>query len=202
MLQPSPGKCIGTDVSSGMASSSTSAARLRAAEAPTRRVMDALRRLVRVLGASARGPAVRRGPSGAQLFVLRQIAAVPGLSVSELSARTLAGQSTVSEVVTRLVARGLVTRRPSPTDARQVQLVLSARGRATVRETEPTAQERLAQGLATLPAAERDDLARGLERWLEAAGLAELPATMFFENDDTAPRRRTASRRAASRKTG
>jgi DNA-binding MarR family transcriptional regulator len=185
-----------------MASSSASAARARAADAPTRRVMDALRRLVRVLGASARGPAGRRGPTGAQLFVLRQIAAVPGLSISELSARTLAGQSTVSEVVTRLVARGLVTRRPSSTDARQGQLALSARGRATVRDTEPTAQERLAEGLAALSVAERDGLARGLDRWLEAAGLAELPATMFFEDDGTATRRRATARPTAKRATG
>jgi DNA-binding MarR family transcriptional regulator len=162
--------------------------------------MDALRRLVRVLGASARGPARRRGPTGAQLFVLRQIDAVPGVSIGELAARTLAGQSTVSEVVARLVARGLVTRRPSPTDARQVQLVLSARGRAIVQSTEPTAQERLAEGLASLPAAERDELARGLERWLESSGLAELPATMFFEDDGTTARR-AAPRRSASRTT-
>jgi DNA-binding MarR family transcriptional regulator len=164
--------------------------------------MDALRRLVRVLSASAHGPAARRGPTGAQLFVLRQIGEAPGLSIGELSARTLTGQSTVSEVVTRLVARGLVTRRPSQTDARQVQLALSARGRATVRDTGPTAQERLAEGLAALPAAERDALARGLERWLESAGLAELPATMFFEDDGAgARRRRTATRGSTSRAT-
>ena len=172
------------------------AAETRTADDSTRRVMDALRRLVRVLGASARGPARRRGPSGAQLFVLRQIDAVPGVSIGELAARTLAGQSTVSEVVTRLVTRGLVLRRPSPTDARQVQLVLSARGRTIVRETEPTAQERLAAGLASLSAVERSDLARGLEGWLESAGLAELPATMFFEDDGTAGAPRTTRRRA------
>ena len=160
--------------------------------------MDALRRLVRVLGASARGPTTRRGPTGAQLFVLRQIGAVPGLSIGELAARTLTGQSTVSEVVTRLVERGLVSRRPSPTDARQVKLVLSARGRATVRDTEPTAQERLAAGLAALSTADRDGLARGLERWLESAGLAELPATMFFEDDHGSAARRTTKRRSAS----
>jgi hypothetical protein len=42
--------------------------------------------------------------------------------------------------------------------------------------------------LAALDPAERDELARALDRWLEAAGLTELPATMFFE-DDRAPSR-------------
>src|SRR5436190_6663730 len=155
---------------------------------PTRRVMDALRRIVRVLSASAHGPAARRGPTGAQLFVLRQIDAAPGLSIGELAARTLAGQSTVSEVVSRLVERGLAARRANPTDARQTRLVLTARGRAVVRDTAPTAQERLAAGLTTLDATERERLAPALERWLEAAGPTELAARMVFE-DDHAPSR-------------
>jgi DNA-binding MarR family transcriptional regulator len=158
------------------------------ADAPTRHVMDSLRRIVRVLGASARGPAARHGATGAQLFVLRQIDAAPGLSIGELAARTLTGQSTVSEVVTRLVDRGLVSRRANPTDARQTRLQLTARGRSEVRDTEPTAQERLAAGLAALDPNEREALARSLDRWLQAAGLTELPATMFFEDDHAAAR--------------
>jgi len=150
--------------------------------------MDSLRRIVRVLGASARGPAARHGATGAQLFVLHQIDAAPGLSIGELAARTLTGQSTVSEVVSRLVENGLVTRRADPTDARQTRLQLTARGRSAVRGTEPTAQERLATGLSSLEATEREALARALDRWLEAAGLAEQPATMFFE-DERAPSR-------------
>ena len=153
----------------------------------TRRVMDSLRRIVRVLGASARGPAARHA-TGAQLFVLHQIDAVPGLSIGELAARTLTGQSTVSEVVSRLVERGLVVRRADPTDARQTRLQLTARGRTAVRDTEPTAQERLATGLSSLDTTEREELARALERWLEAAGLAELPPTMFFEDDRSSSR--------------
>jgi hypothetical protein len=46
----------------------------------------------------------------------------------------------------------------------------------------------LALGLAALAPTERDELARALDRWLEAAGLAELPATMFFEDDHPSPR--------------
>src|SRR4051812_11101196 len=90
------------------------------------RVMDALRRLVRELSASARSThdanGDRSAPSGARLFVMRQIAADPGLSIGELAARTHARQSTVSEVVARLVDAKLVTRRARPTDARQAEL--------------------------------------------------------------------------------
>lgn len=149
------------------------------------RTMDALRRLVRALGSSARGSARSGAPSGAQLFLLRRIAAEPGLSVGALASRTFASQSTVSEVVARLVAAGLVARRTSADDARQAMLSLTARGRRAVDDSEPTAQERLAQGLASLSATERETLAASLETWLAAADLAATPASMFFEDRST-----------------
>ena len=141
----------------------------------TLRVMDALRRLVRQLSASARGAgrgAEGRGVagriSGARLYVMRQIAASPGLSIGELAARTHARQSAVSEVVARLVEARLVARRPSTTDGRQASLTLTARGQRAIAGGERTAQERLAGGL---------------EAWLAAAGLTDEPATMFFETE-------------------
>ena len=161
---------------------------------PTVRVMNALRRLVRVLSASARTLPGNRRLSGAQLFVLRQIAAAPGLSIGELAGRTLSGQSTVSEVVTRLVDQKLVSRGRSSADLRQAVLTVTAKGARVISTVEVTAQERLAEGLDALPDAEREVLARGLESWLSAAGLADVPATMFFEPPRTT---RRLPRRAA-----
>lgn len=157
----------------------------------SRRVMDALRRIVRALSAGARGTArrgggarggdTRGGVSGAQAFVLRQVHAAPGLTIGELAARTFTGQSAVSEVVARLVARGLVARRPGASDARQTTLTATEAGRRAIRSIPPTAQEALASALGAIPAARRRALANALDTWLVAAGLAELPATMFFE---------------------
>jgi DNA-binding MarR family transcriptional regulator len=160
----------------------------------TVRVMNALRRVVRVLSASARRLPGNRRVSGAQIFVLRQIAASPGISIGELAARTLAGQSTVSEVVTRLVDQKLVSRSRSAHDARQAVLTLTSRGTRLIASIEPTAQERLAEGLAALPKAQREVLATGLESWLGAAGLADVPPTMFLEPARTI---HPVSRRAA-----
>jgi DNA-binding MarR family transcriptional regulator len=155
------------------------------------RVMDALRRLVRVLSTSARSQARRGGVSGAQLFVLRQVAAQPGLTIGELAERTFSSQSTVSGVVARLVAKGLVARRAGPTDARQTVLTLTRRGVRAIEGAAPVAQERLARALVELPAHVRSSLADGLEAWLGAAGFSEEPATMFFE-PNRSPRRRRA----------
>jgi DNA-binding MarR family transcriptional regulator len=148
---------------------------------PELRIMDALRRVVRALSTSARN-APGAGPiSGAQRFVLRQIGDRPGLSIRQLAALTHARQSAVSEVVARLVDQGLVTRAVSVSDGRQAELTLTAAGRQAIAEAEPTAQERLGAGLAILTADDRAALAAGLERWLTAAGFADVPPTMFFE---------------------
>jgi DNA-binding MarR family transcriptional regulator len=168
------------------------------ADASTVRVMDGLRRVVRALGSSARGRTSRAGPSGAQLFALRQIADAGSLTIGDLAARTLSRQSAVSEVVARLVARGLVVRRASELDARRIELTITARGRRAAGRAAPTAQERLVDGLARLPRGTREALAAALEAWLAEAGLAEVPATMFFEERATGMRRVRPPRRAAA----
>jgi len=125
--------------------------------------MDALRRIVRVLSTSARTQARTGRVSGAQLFVLRQVAASPGLTIGELAERTFSSQSTVSGVVARLVAQGLVARRAGPADARQTVLTLTRKGERAIEGAEPVAQERLALALAELPVHARSALADALE---------------------------------------
>ena len=147
------------------------------------RAMTALRRLVRALRVSTASVQRRSGISGAQLFVLQALVERPGQSVQDLVARTLTTQSTVSEVVARLVARGLVARQAAADDRRRAVLRPTAAGRALV-ETSPAAvQTALIEGLRRLAPRTRTALAAGLERWLAAAGLDRVPATMFFERE-------------------
>jgi DNA-binding MarR family transcriptional regulator len=145
------------------------------------RAMDAVRRMVRALRVSSRAVERAVGISGAQLFVLRQLAATPGQSLSDLVERTLTHQSTVSEVVARLVERGLVRRRTSAADARRQELTPTARGLALLRAAPVTVQGELIDGFARLTPAQRHAVAEGLEAWLAAAGLADVPPTLFFE---------------------
>ena len=182
-----------------MASRSTTNPRAtpRDSDDSTRRVMDALRRIVRGLSASARVLPGGSSVSGAQLFVLRQIDAAPGLSIGELAARTLAGQSTVSEVVARLVERRFVARRASALDARQSELTLTASGRRAIADIEPTTQERLASALAELRPAERETLAHALDGWVLAAGLADEAPTMFLEDRSSTKRTSVSTTRTS-----
>lgn len=150
------------------------------------RAIDALRSIVRAIGASSRTATSGGGISGAQLFALRQISDKPHITIGELAERTLARQSSVSELVSRLVDRGFLSRSSSPDDARQVELSLTTKGKKAISESRTTAQEKLIAGLGILPKAKREQIADGLEQWLAAAGLADVPPTMFFEKGKTA----------------
>ncbi|MGI8499508.1 MAG: MarR family winged helix-turn-helix transcriptional regulator [Gemmatimonadaceae bacterium] len=143
--------------------------------------LDGLRRIVRALRLTAREAETRYGISGAQLFVLQLLAQSPVTSLNELATRTLTDQSSVSSVVQRLVAKGLVVRGPSTRDARRVHIALSPAGRTLLRRNPDTAQQRLIDGLHALPAPARRALGRSLTMLNDLLGVSRVAAGMFFE---------------------
>jgi DNA-binding MarR family transcriptional regulator len=152
--------------------------------------VDCLRRIVRALRESSRESEQRVGISGAQLFVLRELAAGPGQSVSDLARRTLTHQSSVSVVVQRLVDGGFVARARSSSDLRRKGLRLTARGRALLERAPPLAQERLIDAVRKLPRNQRWQLASRLAEVAEGMGAAGAAAPMFFEERGARIRRR------------
>ena len=149
----------------------------------TARVMDALRRSVRALRSADQNSRRELGVGAAQLFVLREIARAPGLSLAELAARTHTAQSSVSEVVTRLVSEGHVDKAHGSDDRRRIVLELTDQGEAVTRASGSVVQERLIAGLEALSADDRRALADLYESWLRAAGLDTVPVSMFFERE-------------------
>lgn len=145
------------------------------------RVMDSLRRVVHALRVATRASERSFGLSAAQLFVLRQIALAPGVSMTHLARRTRTTQSSVSEVVARLVRRGFVDRHPAASDRRRAQLSLTPAGTALLDHAPESVQERLLAGLARLSEADRRALADGMEAWLAASGLEAVAPVLFFE---------------------
>jgi len=160
-----------------------------------RTVMDAIRRIVRLLRVSARASEGLVGISGAQLFVLQQLAESGPCSINELAERTLTHQSSASVVVRRLIERGLVSRRPSEEDGRRVEVSLESGGRELLRTAPPMAQARLISGLRRMEAAQRAALAGGLATLVRELGLDAEAAPLFFEEDEAPSRRRQGKRR-------
>jgi DNA-binding MarR family transcriptional regulator len=143
--------------------------------------MNALRRLVSALRTSSAAASGEMGMSVAQLFALRTIGRQPGLSMGDLAAATLTTASAVSEVVSRLVARGLVRREPDAGDHRRVLLHLTWEGRTRCDGVEPTLPERLVAALASMDPEMRTSLANAMENWVAGAGLGGVAPTMFGE---------------------
>lgn len=66
----------------------------------------------------------RCGVSGSQLWLIHEIARTPGCGVSELASRLSIHQSTCSQLVEKLIAKGLVSKVRKPDDQRRVGLHL------------------------------------------------------------------------------
>jgi len=127
------------------------------------------------------------GLSGVQLFVLRQLSVKSGQSLSDLAARTRTTQSSISEVVARLVRNGLVSRTPSVVDRRRAVLSLTPSGEIVLTTAPETIQEQLLRGFESLDERKRRSLADGFESWLAASGLDSVAPTLLFEPMTVSP---------------
>jgi DNA-binding MarR family transcriptional regulator len=157
------------------------ARRRRRYSADLTRALNSLRRIVRAGRGSTQAVETRFGISSAQLFVLQTLAESPGLSIKDLVAMTLTTNSSVSEVVGRLVDAGLVIRDTDEADKRKKVLTLTDGGREIVRHSPRTIQRDLIDGFAKLTSAQQHSLAGCLEEWCKMSGFSEVPPTMLFE---------------------
>ena len=147
-----------------------------------RAVLDAIRRIVRLLRQSDHEAQQRTGLSGAQLFVLQQLrSAGAPVTPGELSVRTLTHQSSVSGVVRRLSQAGFVSRSRSVADGRRVELSLTPSGRAAARRVPRLAQQQLIAAVDRLPPGRRVALAAGLTEVVRLLGIGAAQPPMFFE---------------------
>jgi DNA-binding MarR family transcriptional regulator len=72
-----------------------------------------------------------------QFDVIATLGNTGGLTCAELSRATLVTKGTLTGVLDRLEARGLIERRPEASDRRRVRIRLTARGDAVFRKTFP-----------------------------------------------------------------
>ena len=156
----------------------------------SQRILDSIRRLVRLLRVSDRQAQSELGVSGAQLFVLMELGRTPALSLNELAARTLTDQSSVSVVVTRLVEAGFVTRDRDERDARRLVLHLTRAGRALLQKAPPVVQERMLAVFDRLSADDRKRFADTFDEIVNNLDADEGPAPMLFEDEPAERSRR------------
>jgi DNA-binding MarR family transcriptional regulator len=151
-------------------------------------VLVALRRIIRMLRLVGRDAETRHQLSSAQLFVLHSLQHAPAGSLAELAGRTFTDQSSVSTVVSKLVGRKLVVRKPAA-DRRRVELRLSPAGHRIVQTSPSVPQASIADAVRTMPARVRGELVRSLERLVSAVGASEIAPHLMFEDEPARSRR-------------
>lgn len=151
--------------------------------ADSQRILDSIRRLVRLLRLTDRAAQSELGLSGAQLFVLHELQKTPAMSLSELAKKTRTDQSSVSVVVSRLVEGGYVTRERDSRDARRLVLTLTKTGRAVAEKSPPAVSERMIVILERMQPAERRRFADIFSHIIEELGESQGVAPMMFEDE-------------------
>ena|SRR5262245_21416560 len=91
------------------------------------------------------------GVTGPQRLVLRIVGQFPGVSAGELAHILRLHPSTLTGILQRLVARGLLTRETDPSDNRRIRLRLRARGRNFTRYRSGTVEKVVTQALGRIP---------------------------------------------------
>lgn len=111
------------------------------------------------------------GPEGLtprQFAVLSAIAFAEGSTQTQLVRATGVDRSTLAELVTRLIARGLVSRERSSADARANQVSLTESGRTLLEASRPLAAEADLALLSRLPEDRRARFLKDLRRLVAA----------------------------------
>lgn len=139
----------------------------------------ALRRILRAAELYARGLAQAAGLTPAQLRVLQIIVAKGGSATPTVLATQMGvSQATVTALVDKLVARGMVLRERSLTDRRQSNIITTEAGNTAVDDVPDTLQQRYVQAFHQLRDWEQAQLVSSLERvaaMLDADGLDASP---------------------------
>ncbi|MEM9189854.1 MAG: MarR family transcriptional regulator [Myxococcota bacterium] len=104
-------------------------------------------------------------PSRESMGVLRHLAMSGPLTVKEASLHFHRSQSAMSEMVERLMARGLLARKVDPEDRRRHLVWLTEEGRRTVvQHSQPLSEALVQRAFEQLSTEEREELLRTMRR--------------------------------------
>lgn len=141
-------------------------------------ILRSLRRILRVVDRHGRSLAKLQGLTGPQLICLREIQRSGPVNPGVLARTVSLSPATMTGILDRLEARGLVSRRRRNRDKRQVLVQLTGKGSDLLAGTPPPLQERFLERLASLPAERRHAVADVLR---------EVVALLEAEDIDAAP---------------
>ena len=157
-------------------------------------VLNSFRCLVKSLRLADRAGLKEYGLGASQLYVLHELKHDAPLSINDLADRMATDQSTVSVVVAKLIDKGFVARERSETDARRLDLTLTAKGHLAVRSLPPPIQHLIIDGVQRLPRSRAKALAESLRDICDVLGIGnERPPMLMDDAPEPAPKPKTKS---------
>ena len=91
------------------------------------------------------------GVTGSQLWILQEVSKKPGIGVSELADRLSIHQSTGSQLVEKLVVRGMISKERSSEDQRRVGLHVTEEASKVLKNMPGPAEGVLPEALQAMP---------------------------------------------------
>jgi DNA-binding MarR family transcriptional regulator len=154
-------------------------------------ILRAIRKILRQTAEHSRHLARHGDLSISQLLCLRKVAestkAKP-LTVADVAAGVQLSNATVSRILDRLEAAGLIVRERGTADRRKVFLRLTPLGKRRIKRLPTPLQEQFLERLDQLRAGEQRALLTALERIVQLMGAAEMNAApMLTAETDVKP---------------
>ncbi|GGC08814.1 MarR family transcriptional regulator [Novosphingobium endophyticum] len=144
--------------------------------------LRALRRLLRVTELGGKQLAAVTGLTTSQLMVLQEVDRGGEVMPSAVAHALQFSQATITTLVDRLVAVGLVTRQRSDLDKRRMLLRITDEGRSVLNRAPDMLQDRFGERYSSLPEWEQAMILAGLERLSELLGASDIDAAPLLDS--------------------
>ncbi len=127
-------------------------------------VLISLRQIIRATDIFSRQLSKEVGLTAPQLLILQAIRGLGAVSISKLSEEISLSQATVTNIIDRLEARGLVARHRSTQDRRVVHTTLTEEGTTKVLEAPTPIQDTFSKRFAELDEWEKSMIVAAFQR--------------------------------------
>ncbi|MEE4248975.1 MAG: MarR family transcriptional regulator [Alcanivoracaceae bacterium] len=127
-------------------------------------VLIALRRIIRATDLYSRRLSRESGLTAPQLLILQAIGGQGEITMGDIATEVSLSQATVTTILDRLEARGLVTRQRGSTDKRRVYAHLTEAGQALIADAPEPLQETFVKRFTALKDWEQSQIISAVER--------------------------------------
>ena len=144
-------------------------------------ILIALRRIMRAIELRSKRLEKSAGLTVPQLLVLQELATAGELSVSEIARRISLSQGTVTSIVQRMEAKGLLQKHRSGQDRRRLEVALTDKGLDKLAMSPGLLQEEFVNRFQQLESWEQKMLVSALERIAEIMDAERVDASPILQ---------------------